>query len=170
MLMVAMRSLERAISSTARKPARRLDGEGQAQVPGREAARALQAIDPRDDVADLRGRFRLGDRQAIEPGVHHGVDVVGEQGRVVVHPDQHLGAAPAGEGERIPDEHAGARLLLRGHRVLEVEDDGVRAAGVRLLHEVPHVDGKNQRRATGLRDGHRQMTPFWASAAMRSSE
>ena len=100
----------------------------------------------------------------------HGLDVVGEQGRIVVHPDQDFGAATAGEGERVLDEQAGARLLLGRHRVLEVEDDGVGASRVGPLHEVPHVDGKNQGRATGAGYGHRQMTPFSASAAIRSSE
>jgi len=80
-------------------------------VAGRESARELEALDPRHDVADLRGRLRLGDRQAVEAGVHRGLDVVRQQGRVVVHTDQHLGAAPARKGEGALDERPGARLF-----------------------------------------------------------
>src|SRR5882724_7753215 len=50
-------------------------------------------------------------------------------------------------------------------RELEAEDDGVGAPRVGLLHEARNVDGEDQRRATGARSGHGQMTPFCASAA-----
>ena len=102
--------------------------------------------------------------------MHGGVDIVGEERRVVVDPDQYLGAAAGGEGERIANELAGARFLLSGDGVLEVEDNGVGPAIVGLFHEAPDVDGENQRGAASVRDGHRQMIPFWVSAPMRSSE
>ena len=81
-----------------------------------------------------------------------------------------LSAAAGGEGERIANELAGARFLLNGDGVLEVEDDGVGPTIVGLFHEAADVDGKNQRRATRVLGGHRQMIPFWMSASMRSSE
>jgi hypothetical protein len=49
-------------------------------VPGGEAALAFEPREASGDVPDLVGRLRLGDRQAVEPGVHGRVDVVGEQG------------------------------------------------------------------------------------------
>jgi hypothetical protein len=118
-------------------------------VPGRESPRALARLDPRDDLADLPGRLGLGDGQAVEPGVHRALDVVAEQGRIVVHAHEHLGAAPAGHGERITDERAGRGLLLRRDGVLEVEHDGVGAARVGLLDEAGDVHRQDQRRATG---------------------
>ena len=111
----------------------------------------------------------LGIAEAVEPWVHGSVDVVGEERRVIVHPDQHLGP-PRAARKRIANEAAGARLLLDGHGVLEVEDDGVGPAIVGLFHEAPDIDGRinDERRACG--GGHRQMIPFWVSAPMRSSE
>ena len=129
--------------------ARRLEREGEAQVPGRQPARALQRVDPRDDRADLRGGLRLGDRQAVEAGMHGGVDVVGEQGGIVVHAHQHLGAAPAGERRARRARACGRSPSPGRDGVLEVEDDGVGAARVRLLDEARDVDGQDQRRAAG---------------------
>ncbi len=170
MLMVAMRSLERAICLQRQEAARRLDGQRQAHVAGGDAAGALQALDLRDDRLDLRGRLGLGDRQAVEARVDGGIDVIGEQGGIVVHAHQHLGATPAGDGQGALNELPRAGLLLGRHRVLEVEDDGVGTTGEGLLHETRDVDRQDQRRATGAGNGHGQMTPFWVSAAMRSSE
>jgi len=93
-----------------------------------------------------------------------------EQGGIVVHTDQHLGATAAGEGQRVLDELPSARLLLGRHRVLEVEHDGIGATVVGLLHEAPDVDGQDEGRAAGVRGGHRQMIPFCARVSMRSSE
>src|SRR5262249_7255682 len=80
------------------KAARSLEGEGQAQVAWRESAALLEALDLGHDSVDVGGRLRLGDREAVKPGMHGGIDVVSEQGRVVVHAYEHLGPTAARQG------------------------------------------------------------------------
>src|SRR5262249_42774486 len=54
---------------------RRLDREREADVAGRETARALETLDLRGEPFDLIRRLGLGDAQVVEPGVYRGVDV-----------------------------------------------------------------------------------------------
>ena len=154
----------------AQQAAGRLDREREADVPGRDPPRRLERLDAAHQLPDLLGRLRLGQGQAVESRMDGRGDVVPQVRGVIVHPHHHLRAAAAGERQRVHDEAARARLLGGGHRVLEVEHDGVRAAQRGLLHEARHVDGQDQRRPPRAEPGRAHMIPAPASEAIRSLE
>ena len=93
----------------------------------------------------------LGQDDAVEPGVHDGVEIaVAELGVGGVDPDiEEPGARFSVSGH---DRLAGRRLLGDGDGVLEVKDHRVGVEGQRLLDPARMIAGGKEERAEGHED------------------
>src|SRR5918998_705128 len=110
-------------------------------LAGRKLPVELYPVEQDGDGVEVLGAVDLGDQDGVKPLARR----LGDLDHVPVEPARVEGVDPEQLGPAAPvqlvqgSHHVvpGARLLLRGHGILEVEKDGVGLGGERLLHHLP---------------------------------
>jgi hypothetical protein len=137
------------------------------QVARRDAGTEFALRHQLVEQADVVRASGLGDHETIDTWDDGGTDVVHRERERGVDPHQHVRAALAHLWGAGGEGGAGGGLLVGGDGILEVEQDTVGAAGMRLLDEAGHVGGNVELRAPD-RGGtvHGSFTAPWPSSAM----
>ena len=125
---------------------RRLDDRDDVDAAGRQAALPLQPGDQPVEGDDLLAAFAHGEDDAVEPRPDDRRRVAVAELRLErIHPN--VAAAAARLLQSFDYKGAGSHLLRLGDRVLEIEDDVIRAAAEHLLDLARMVAGGEEEAA-----------------------
>ena len=118
-----------------------------------KAALRFQSRNQLVESAQVGRVVHLGHGDRVHPGADRGLEVARRHGIGPVDAHRHVGPAAPHPGRGLGDEPAGVVLLVGGDAVLQIEQDAVRAARMRLFHVFLDVHRNVEQRAPHWKSG-----------------
>src|SRR5438552_85237 len=144
----------------AEKRCRRLDHRDEAGVAGFETALRLELRNDFVEPPQVRRIVHFRDLDGVHVGADRGLEIARRHRVRSVDAHRHVGSPAPHPGRGPGDELARVVLLVGGDAILQVEQDAVGAAGVRLLHVFLDVHRHVQQRAPHRKSRFHSCSPL----------